>query len=587
MWEHVEVVGELDTVILAIKEGRAIWCTDGSFDRLQMPNVSSAGWVIFDPVSKQHIKGSFFKISEDASAYRGELLGLTALHLVAAAITELFGVMENSNELFCDNKRALGKAKLYRRRVPSASKHGDLLRLLRNLCPQLMTAFIYLHVYGHADDKKGRGNLTLVERLNCMCDALAKLARLRYWTAEREVTTQILPKERAALFLHNQKQTGDISGATRYAIGKVQARLFYVNELGWTAERFDSVDWDALNATLSKKDLMYTLWLTKQATKFCGSRVQVARMTPGSDDRCPNCFCPEERASHLNLCPDPDRTRQFMSSVDELGAWLHKDHTHPDIAFWVPRYLKARNRVLFQDLPSYAPIRAMVGMSSQMRAVAIGQDSIGWTHFLEGKITGHFLGMQCLYLRTTHCKINADNWVKGFITKILAISHTQWIFWNITLHDQQHGHLALLCREKLIEEIEKLQALDPDDVPPESTFLLEFDIDSLGAADITKQEQWIMAMQAARKAGVRRQGRCLRWKKIPWRKCRILRRPPTQVFCSHNTFEHLQQELFSDILPSMSHRRPSEAVLTLLEPSNKRRKRRRKEEDSNLLHSSS
>jgi hypothetical protein len=290
----------------------------------------------------------------------------------------------------------------------------------------------------------------------------------------------------------------------------VQACSFYINELGWTAERFDSFDWDSLHATLSKKDLMYTLWLTKQATKFCGSRIQVSRMTPGSDDRCPNCFCPEERASHLNLCPNADRTRQFISSVDELGAWLHKDHTHPDIAFWVPRYLKARNRVLFQDLPSYAPARAMVRMSSQMRAIAIGQDSIGWMHFLEGKITGHFLGMQRLYLRTTRCKINADGWVKGFISKILAISHTQWIFRNITLHDQQHGHLALLRRDQLIEEIEKLQAMDPEDVPPESAFLLEFDIDSLTSADINKQEQWIMAMQAARKAGVRCQGRRLR-----------------------------------------------------------------------------
>jgi hypothetical protein len=152
-----------------------------------------------------------------------------------------------------------------------------------------MTVFIYLHVYGHADDKKGRGNLTLVEqlKLNYMCDALAKLARLPYWTAERKVTTQILPKEHTALFLHNQKQTGDISKATRYAIGKVQACLFYINELGWTAGRFDSDNWDSLNATLSKKDLMYTLWLTKQATKFSGSRIQVARMTPGLDDRCP------------------------------------------------------------------------------------------------------------------------------------------------------------------------------------------------------------------------------------------------------------------------------------------------------------
>jgi hypothetical protein len=204
--------------------------------------------------------------------------------------------------------------------------------------------------------KKARANkISFFTVKNWMCDAL-KLVRLRYWTAESEVTTQILPKERTALFLHNQKQTGDISEVTRYAIGKVQARSFYINELGWTAERFDSVDWDALNATLSKKDLMYTLWLTKQATKFCSSRIQVARITPGLDDRCPNWLCPEERASHLNLCPDADRTRQFMSSVDEFGAWLRKDHTHPDIAFWVLRYLKARNQVLFQDLRSYAPI---------------------------------------------------------------------------------------------------------------------------------------------------------------------------------------------------------------------------------------
>jgi hypothetical protein len=98
MWEHIEVVGEFDTVIQAVKEeeGRAIWCTDGSFDRLQMPEVSSTGWVIFDPISKYHIKGSFFEISKDASAYRGKLLGLTALHLVAAAISELFGPIENS-----------------------------------------------------------------------------------------------------------------------------------------------------------------------------------------------------------------------------------------------------------------------------------------------------------------------------------------------------------------------------------------------------------------------------------------------------------------------------------------------------------
>jgi hypothetical protein len=48
-------------------------------------------------------------------------------------------------------------------------------------------------------------------------------------------------------------------------------------------------------------------------------------MTPGADDRCPNCLQPAERAMHLNLCPDPLRSRQFRESVDELGKWISRN----------------------------------------------------------------------------------------------------------------------------------------------------------------------------------------------------------------------------------------------------------------------
>lgn len=78
-------------------------------------------------------------------------------------------------------------------------------------------------------------------------------------------------------------------------------------------------------------------------------------MTPGADDRCPNCLVPEERSIHLNLCPSLLRTQQFEASVDELAIWLRRDHTHPEIAFWVPIYLLACGRCSFLDLPNYGP----------------------------------------------------------------------------------------------------------------------------------------------------------------------------------------------------------------------------------------
>ena len=192
----------------------------------------------------------------------------------------------------------------------------------------------------------------------------------------------------------------------------------------------NSMQWTGtppLHLTLQKKKQMYSLWLSKQATKFCGRRLQVSRMTPGADDRCPNCLAPEERSIHLNLCPSSLRTQQFQASVEELRNWLDKDHTHPEIAFWVPRYLLARSKFSFTDLPSYGLEGSGLSMLSQMRAIAQAQDNIGWHHLLEGKITGHFRGMQQLYLRDTSEKTNGQDWTKQFISRLIKISHTQSI----------------------------------------------------------------------------------------------------------------------------------------------------------------
>jgi hypothetical protein len=218
-------------------------------------------------------------------------------------------------------------------------------------------------------------------------------------------------------------------------LSKANARKFYIEELGWTSDQFEAVDWDALHWTISKKKLMYSLWLSKQASKFCGTRLQVSRMQEGADDRCPNCHCPEERASHLNLYPSLLQTRQFLESVADLEKWLTRDHTHPEISFWVPRYLKAQARTTFCDLINYAPCSACLAMSSQMKALALGQDNIGWTHMLEGKISGHFHTIQARHLRQRNARINGRDWVRLFITRLLKISHTQWIFCYFTLHD--------------------------------------------------------------------------------------------------------------------------------------------------------
>jgi hypothetical protein len=61
-----------------------------------------------------------------------------------------------------------------------------------------------------------------------------------------------------------------------------------------------------------------------------------------ADERCPNCRC-QEMAMHLMLCPDEDRTRLLIESVNKLTEWMAWDNnTDPEILYWIPKYILMR-----------------------------------------------------------------------------------------------------------------------------------------------------------------------------------------------------------------------------------------------------
>jgi hypothetical protein len=69
--------------------------------------------------------------------------------------------------------------------------------------------------------------------------------------------------------------------------------------------------------------------------------------------------------------------------------------------------------------------------------------------------------------------LNGTDWTKQFITKILQITHSQWIYQNILLHDKRQGYLHNKRSTELMKEMEALSDLAPEDVPEASRFLLK------------------------------------------------------------------------------------------------------------------
>ena len=146
------------------------------------------------------------------------------------------------------------------------------------------------------------------------------------------------------------------------------------------------------------------------------------------------------------------------------------------------------------------PLSAMGFMSPQFKALAASQDLIGWREFTEGHISTHFYAIQSFHLAMSSSYLNGEDWTKQFISKLLQITHSQWIFRNFSLHDRTHGYLRNKKADKILQLINKLSDIAPEEIPDDCRFLLEINFSELMKSHIKNQTYWTLAMDAAIKA---------------------------------------------------------------------------------------
>jgi hypothetical protein len=191
--------------------------------------------------------------------------------------------------------------------------------------------------------------------------------------------------------------------------------------------------------------------------------------------------------------------------------------TYPEIIYWVPKYLLMRDDKPFSQL-GY--------MSEKMRVLAESQDKIGWKNFMEGYISTQFYNIQRFHLSMSSSYLNGSDWTKQFISKIIPIAHSQWIYHNISLHHKQQGYLRNKRLEDLLQEISELLELSPDKVPEGSRFLLKVNFTELTSSYLETQGYWKLAVNAVLTAKQldSEQGACSKWtphkinRKLPSRK---------------------------------------------------------------------
>jgi hypothetical protein len=457
------------------------------------------------------LRGSFFEILPKAGSYRGELLGLAALHTIVAAVAKFYKVDVSFGKICCDNVSSLGQSSKSRKRVSSGIKHSDLHRTIRTIKCTVKFCMVYSHVRAHQDRILPWSMLTLEQQLNVICNELANGAVARYLSeGVHHLGPKFLPFKKVAVVLDGVKLTTDVGSEVQYCLGKEDAERFYTKPrdvirgtnrggLGWSSDRFHSVAWQALDLALKSKPDMFQLWLSKQCIGICATRQNMARIQDILDDECPNCLQPRETSDHLNRCPDVGRTFLFRDSISAIFQWMHEyNHTDSELAYWLEKYLIYRG-----TLSMTALITKGGGGSPQLMTAAASQDLIGWTEFLHGKISVNIESIQHIHCTLSPCRITGSDWMKAMSSHLMQASHCQWIFRNFTLHDKQRGYLRLKHCKDLLRELDKLIDTPSDDIPEESRYLLELDYSKLYNASFERQSYWVLAMKAARRAGRR------------------------------------------------------------------------------------
>ncbi len=102
-----------------------------------------------------------------------------------------------------------------------------------------------------------------------------------------------------------------------------------------------------------------------------------------------------------------------------------------EILYWISKFILMRGD---------KPLSERGAVSHQFRALAESQDLIGWRDFTKGYISTHFYAIQSFHLTMLISHLNGEVWTKQFISKLLQLTHSQWIL-KINFTDLSGFHI--------------------------------------------------------------------------------------------------------------------------------------------------
>ena len=494
MWKDMRLTGDDSWLAEAISDNSLVAVTDGSYMRSLYPNMNSCAFILECSKGRGRLTGSFSEQTIAACSYRGELLGLMAIHLILLSVNRVNPNLRGSAHIYSDCLGALDKIRnLPPHRIPSKCRHSDVLKNVMIHCSSLSFTRLYSHVSAHQDDRTRWENLSREEQLNCAADFGAKRVLLSL-EADRLPRQQKFPLEAVCVWAGREKMTSDTGHYIRYHANLQLARGEMAAASLLTTTQFDLVDWQMVHKTLCGVPRMFQVWACKQVWSIAPTNYELSRWSPRCP-LCPSCRQVRETCAHVLHCTHEGRVDALHATIKLLDQWMKKRTTDPSLRECIYEYATGRGGVTMEE------ICVNRGYDGRYLQMAKSQDSIGWRRFMEGMVCKGIRAIQDTYTALSGSSLSAERWTEELITKLLEVTHGQWLYRNIQVHDKVTGTLATLRKEEIQMEIEEQQALGTEGLMEEDCHLGECNLGDLEDTSGIKETYWLLAIKAAREAG--------------------------------------------------------------------------------------
>jgi hypothetical protein len=365
IWENLQWIGDNWCITCAIEEGTCMAVTDGLYMRDLYPQIHLSALVFECKKGRGWLWCSFTETSEVACSYRGELMGLMAIHLILLAVNEIAPGLKGGVHIFLDCLGALEKVKnLPPSRIPSYLAHLGILKNILVNCSGLSFDRFYSHVRAHQDNREDYQGLSRQSQLNKIMDYNAKRALLDLPSSDPPCQ-QAFPLEPVCVYAGGWKITADMAPQVRYLAHLHLAQEKFCQMKILDGQVFDLVDWEMIHKTLHKVPRLFQQWACKQVMGIAGTM----EWDKNQCIRCPSCMQEWDTCVHVLFCNHAGQVKTLMHTIDLMEQWLTDGETDPELLNFIAEYAHGRGGHTMAEI--------CYGLGETYQKMAREQDAIG------------------------------------------------------------------------------------------------------------------------------------------------------------------------------------------------------------------